>query len=468
MKLALLAALLVMAAAPACGSGRVVTQAAAPHVAAPAEDELPRKAAYFGVRIAAIPDDVQARYGLRDGEGVRIETVVPGTAAALDGVIVGDIVLTMDGGVVGLSDFLETVPRLRSGQGIVLGLLRDGERHTVTVTIRERPRDRGTNFDVLYGHVRSSGARIRTIVTRPREAGPHPALVLVQALGASSIDEPLAAATPYSRILSAFADSGYVTVRIEKPGIGDSEGGRYDDIDFVTELDVYRQALAAVAKMEFVDRDQVFVFGHAIGGVFAPLLATEIPVRGVAVYGTLVKRGSEYVRESTRRQAMLVGGTPTSIEPTLRALDVILREVLVEGRTLTEVAQRRPRVRPVLGRMFWDGRLYGRSLRFWAQLEHTDLEGAWTKASGHALVMWGRHDFIATEDDHVRIATIVEKARPGKATYLAIDEADHSFRKTVSVKDSFQRFFPGSPGGEISSAVVTALKMWTEKVRHGR
>jgi dienelactone hydrolase len=444
------AALLVMAAA----------------AAAPATDELPRRVGHFGVQITEIPDDVLARYGLPAGEGVRIATVVPGTAAALDGVSVGDLVLTMDGRVVGVSDFLETVPRLRTGHGVVLGLLRDGERHTVTVTIRERPRDRGTNFDVLYGHVRSNGARIRTIVTRPREAGPHPALVLIQALGSSSIEEPLAAGTPYSRVLSAFAESGYVTVRIEKPGIGDSEGGPYADIDFVTELDVYRQALAAVAKMPFVDRDQVFVFGHSIGGVFAPLLASEIPVRGVAVYGTFVKRWSEHVRENTQRQMMLAGGTRPSIDPRLRALTVILREVLVGGRTLAEVAQRRPGVRSVLEGMFWDGRFSGRSLRFWAQLEHTDLEGAWTKASGHALVMWGRHDFFATEDDHVRIAAIVEKARPGTVTYLAIDEADHAFRKTVSVEESFRR--SSTPGGEVNGAVVTTLKTWAEKLRHGR
>jgi hypothetical protein len=80
--------------------------------------------------------------------------------------------------------------------------------------------------------------------------------------------------------------------------------------------------------------------------------------------------------------------------------------------------------------------------------------------------MWGRHDFFTTEADHVRIAEIVEKARPGKATYLAIDEADHSFRKTVSVKESFQR--SSRPSGEINGAVVSALKTWTEKVRHGR
>jgi hypothetical protein len=43
--------------------------------------------------------------------------------------------------------------------------------------------------------------------------------------------------------LNEFAKSDYVTVQVEKPGIGDSEGGPFADLDFATELDAYRQAL---------------------------------------------------------------------------------------------------------------------------------------------------------------------------------------------------------------------------------
>jgi len=43
-----------------------------------------------------------------------------------------------------------------------------------------------------------------------------------------------------------------------------------------------------------VDQDNVFIVGHSMGGVFAPILAAEFPVKGIAVYGTVVKTWTEY------------------------------------------------------------------------------------------------------------------------------------------------------------------------------
>jgi pimeloyl-ACP methyl ester carboxylesterase len=428
-------------------------------------DELPRKAGHLGVRIAAVPDDVRKQSNLKPDEGVLVEVVAPETAAARAGLRSGDLLLTIDGrSIEGVPAFLQAIPRMRAGQRSALGVLRDGKRITAPVTLGTRPPDRGANFDVLYRHVKSKGARIRTIVTRPHAPGPHPALVLMQGAAAASIDEPLASGGPYGKILNAFAEAGWVTVRIEKPGIGDSEGGPYAETDFTTELDVYRQALLAVTTTDFVDRENVFVFGHSMGGVFAPLLAAETPVRGVAVYGTVVKRWIDYALENTRRQSLLAGNKPETTESAVRALDVLMQDFFVQGRSYDEVLRERAPQRPALQRFFPDRRYDGRSFRFWSQLQRTDLAAAWTKGTSSVLAMWGRHDFIASEDDHVRIAALVEKARPGKGTYLALDGIDHGFRQTASMEDSFRRW--NTPRGEVNLAVVTALKTWTDKVRH--
>ncbi len=246
------------------------------------DDELPRKG-YFGVRLAPLPDEIRAREGLGARAGVLIEAVVPGTAAEAGGIRQGDVLLAVDGeSISGVPELMKTVASMTVGQTFEVTLLRAGGRMTLPITLKERPRDRGENFDVLYHHVRSGGARIRTIVTRPHGGGARPVLFLIQGLGPTMVDEPLSGPGPYSRILNEFAGGGYATVRLEKPGIGDSEGGPYADIDFETELDTYRQALVAVRKYSFVDPDNVFIFGHSMGGVFGPIIASEMPVRGVA------------------------------------------------------------------------------------------------------------------------------------------------------------------------------------------
>ena len=64
------------------------------------------------------------------------------------------------------------------------------------------------------------------------------------------------------------------------------------------------QGLKALAAYDFVDRDNIVIFGHSMGGVMAPLIAAEAPVKGIAVYGTVAKTWYEYFGENFRRQAM--------------------------------------------------------------------------------------------------------------------------------------------------------------------
>jgi hypothetical protein len=106
------------------------------------------------------------------------------------------------------------------------------------------------------------------------------------------------------------------------------------------------------------------------------------------------------------------------------------------------------------------------SLTFWSQLATTNLPAYWAKGDAAVLAIWGRNDYFATEADHPLIAEIVNKARPGKGTYVALDGSDHAFRKTTSMKDSFTRW--NSPGSEFNPQILTTLREWMEKVRRGR
>ena len=457
--LALAAAALVGGTA-VCGAGAArVAEAAA------SGDELPRKG-YLGLRLAPLPADAAAREKLGTVSGAVVEGVVPGTTAEESGIQAGDVLVAMDGkSIIGVVDVMSRVGALAAGRQFELTLLRDGKRITVPVTLKERPRDKGANFDVLYEQVVSRGARIRMLVSRPHASGRHPTLVLMQGVGPATIDQPLSGPDPYSRILADFAQRGWVTVRVERPGIGDSEGGPFADMDFETELDAFRRALISVRAYSFVDPDDVFVFGHSMGGVFAPILAAEVPVRGVAVYGTVAKTWPEYFLETWRRQGLLAGDDPVAIDTTQRNLAVALHELLVRRRPLDEVFRTRPDVRPLLAKLAPGGRIVGRSLTFWTQLAARSLPAAWTKGNAAVLAIWGTNDFVSSRDDHPLIAEIVNRARPGKGAFAALEGADHGFRRTTSVEDSYRR---GTAGGEFNAEIVTTLREWTEKVRAGR
>jgi len=467
-RLALMAAVVAILLVGACPTSRTAVFGISfvSTVLAGQDGELPRKG-YLGVRLALLPDEARARDQLGPGAGVLVEAVVPDTAAADGGIRQGDVLLAVAGRAVsGVADVMTTVAAMTASQQFEVTLLRAGRRIVLPMTLKERPRDQGENFDVLYHHVVSGAARIRTIVTRPHAPGRHPVLFLIQGLGPATVDQPLSGPEPYSRILGEFAKSGYVTVRVEKPGIGDSEGGPFDDLDFHTELEAYRRAMIDVRAYSFVDVDKVFIFGHSMGGVFGSIIASEVAIKGIVVYGTVAKTSTEYFLENWRRQAILAGNDPEYIDSMLRDLAAVLHYLLVDQKRPDEILRVRPDLRSTLAKLAPASKIVGRSVPFWSQLATKNLPGYWAKGNAHVLAIWGRNDFIATEADHPFIAEIVNKARPGKGAYVALEGSDHGFRKTTSVEDSFTRW--NSPGGEFNPQITATLREWMEKVRIGR
>ena len=139
----------------------------------------------------------------------------------------GDVILAIGGAkVTGIPMFLEKMAEARAGDVLTLDVVRDGVRGKKRVTLKEMPREKGDGYDVIYGSVTSHGARLRTIVTRPKAEGRHPAVMLLQGGHTCfSIDNPVGQPFGFTWIARDLARHGYVTMRVERPGCGDSEGG---------------------------------------------------------------------------------------------------------------------------------------------------------------------------------------------------------------------------------------------------
>ena len=200
--------------------------------------------------------------------------------------------------IAGSPEFGGVVRGFKAGERVEVTLVRDGERATKAAILKELPRESSDTYDVIYGSVVSRGNRLRTIVTRPRVEGRLPALFLIQGLGAFSIDYasgPLP--DSYRAILGDLTRHGFVTLRVDKSGSGDSEGVPTSDHDFETELDGYRQVLRSLKGHDFVDPDNILIFRPQHGRGAGPT-ARGNPVKGIAAYGTTVKTWIEYMLET--------------------------------------------------------------------------------------------------------------------------------------------------------------------------
>jgi hypothetical protein len=193
-----------------------------------------------------VPADQTKLHKLDEGVGILATDVIPEKSAANAGIEKGDIVIAIDNKPLKFSETPARVRELESGKNFNVTVIRKGEKVELSGTVFEKPRDPGnSHYEVLYRHITSNGKRMRTIITRPRKEGKYPGFMFIQGFSPVSYDFTLEGSrgdvtTINGPLLYEFANSNFVTIRVEKPGVGDSEGGPFADLDFTTELDIYQ------------------------------------------------------------------------------------------------------------------------------------------------------------------------------------------------------------------------------------
>lgn len=108
---------------------------------------------------------------------------------------------------------------------------------------------------------------------------------------------------------------------------------------------------------------------------------------------------------------------------------------------------------------------FGRSVAFFQQLADKNLGEVWESYHGNVLALWGKSDFVSTEDDHALIARIVNRKRPGDGEFIALDGVDHGFNKAESKRESYENL---TKPANLDPIVIEKTREWIEKIMSGR
>lgn len=299
------------------------------------------------------------------------------------------------------------------------------------------PREAFKNAVAQYDWVTNpKGQRIRTIVTRPKNvSGKVPTIFFVGWLSCDSVEYVNGETDAFGAIFWRLIEqSGFATMRMDKPGVGESEGN-CASTDFQTELDSYRAAFNSLGKYDFVDQSKIFVIGLSNGGGTAPLSAGTHPVRGFIAASSWGRTWYEHMLELERgslvREASL---TPTQIDEAMKNLAAFYRSYLIEGKTPGEVLKEHPEWKPL-----WHDEpngQYGRPAAFYQQLQALNLGKVWQEVSAPVLVMHGTSDTIMSRADSIAIANSVNRAHPSHAEFVEIEGADHLLASHNKLIDS--------------------------------
>ena len=374
---------------------------------------------------AELPADVEAF----TAEGVRIAGVVDGGMAARAGLAAGDVLVGLAGQPVRSLAELGAALRAAGAAGaagaaaeVELAIVRAGAHRVTRAAVIPTPVEPGA----AYGELAVAGARLRTIHTA--SATPRAVVLVIQGIACESIDHALAPDAPLAGLVAGWARAGADVVRVDKRGVGDSEGGPCGATDFATELADARAALAHAAAVAAGRAVPLVVFGHSVGGIVAALVATEAPLAGIAVYGTPVMPWIECLLDSTRRQLALRGASAEEVAARVAAIHA-LRET---------------------------GELNGRSAAYHAQLAAVDIAAAWRAVRVPVLVVRGEHDWVVRDDDQARIGELAA----GATTIVDVAGLDHVLGWHADRAASLADY----GGGSFDPAIVTATVAWLDRI----
>jgi hypothetical protein len=410
--------------------------------AATARDALPRR----GILGAGTSN--------AEGGGVTITAVLPSLPAAAAGLQRGDVIKSVDGApVADTADFLKKLRR-PGGRSVALGIVRGGSAMTLTVVLAEALKEHDPAVDTSYDALEIDHSLRRTLVTRPHGAnGKHPAVLFVGGIGCYSIDVATNADDAYMRLAHDLSKRGFVTMRLEKSGIGDSEGPPCPTVDYVTEAASYTVAFDALRADPSVDPARVYVFGHSIGSVIAPRLALQKPVAGIAVAEGVGRDWFEYELINSRRQEELAGGTPAEVDGALLLKEECMHRMLVEKQDRDALLRVKPDCKDYVQ--------YPAPPAYFQQLVGFNMAEPWSKLSIPVLAIYGTADFITDESDHRRIVDIVNGVHPGNGKLELIDGMDHYLVAAGTQRASFDRVTkPGSTPVKYDERFSAAVVNW--------
>lgn len=395
-----------------------------------------------------------------DRAGAEVRRVVDADAAAKAGLRQGDRVLRVNGTLLDSPLALQrALISLRGGDRPRFEIVRGGQLLSYTATLEPLPREQLKGVETVYDSALTDlGFRVRTIVTRPRNApGRLPAVFLVGWLSCDSVEYPSGPGDDgFAQLLQDIAtQSGHVLVRMDKPGVGDSEGPGCSETDFLTELAAYRAAFGTLKRYDYVDTERVFILGLSNGGGFAPLVPQEEKVRGYVIAGGWSKTWFEHMMEHERRRLTLAGKKPGEVTESMKGYAEFYTDYLRRKMTPREILHSKPHLAPL-----WYGgpeHQYGRPASFFQQLQDLSLGAAWEGVKAPVLVMHGEYDWIMSRDDHQLIADIVNGGQPGRANFVGLPKTDHLFM----IFESLPKAFAGDAGRynkAVTEHVLTFLR----------
>ncbi|MBC7567838.1 MAG: alpha/beta hydrolase, partial [Pedobacter sp.] len=278
------------------------------------------------------------------------------------------------------------------------------------------------------------------ILTTPKKAVNYPLVVLVHGSGPSDMDETVGPNKPFKDLAAGMAVKGIASIRYVKRTIG------YPNEfigTFTVKEEVLDDALAAIAlarTIPGVNRKQLYLMGHSLGGMLAPRIASFAPdLNGVLLLAAPARKLTDLIVEQNN---YIYGLT----KDTTAAGKQVMADAQVEfaKSKLT-----------TLGTTFKsDSLVLGLPASYWVDLNNYNQVDMAKKLKQRMFIAQGGNDFqVSMADFDLWKAALGQRKNVTLKSYLDLNH----LLSTQTEKGSIEQY---SKPGNVSSLLINDITAW--------
>lgn len=245
-------------------------------------------------------------------------------------------------------------------------------------------------------YIKTAGHSLVGVLTTPAKGTNFPIVVLLHGSGPSDMDETVGPNKPFKDLAAGLATKGIASIRYVKRTL--AYAGEFTKI-FTVKEEVTDDALAAIALARTIpgaDKKKIYLFGHSMGGMLAPKLATLAPdLNGLILAATPARKLTDIIDDQNRYSASQVKDTTGAVK---KQLEEALKET-----AKTRITK--------LGLVKPDSLLLGLPAAYWVDLNLYDQVGTAKKlVKQKMMIVQGGFDFqVSTQDYQIWNAALGKK-----------------------------------------------------------
>jgi uncharacterized protein len=432
-----------------------------------------KRLASKGFALAPLTEAQRQEAAIKDKRGLIVQRVIPGSTAEALKIKEKDIVIQINTVAIStIEDVFRPEIKFHEGDAVTITVVRDKKEKVLKGKAIGNPRENPGNLAIEYGSFPFMGGQISSMYLQPPTAGKKPGILFIPGLSCMSLDN-MWEHHVYRKLVYGMAEKGYIVMRAEKSGMGDSYNTpACESIDFPTEVNSFRAALEAFKKHPDVDTNNIIIIGHSMGAMQAPFVAQGNNVRGIIAMGLTVKPWLEYLTEMLRVQNPQLGIDYLQNERDMKLYETLLYELLVNRKSPAEMAALNPEYDRIMRRdMNFEGGdgFLTRDISFSQTLNDQNIAAIWANTDCKVLSAWGETDIQVINDfSHRELVKLINTYHPGNATFLELVDTDHNLLIMPTMEESYRHNADGSIGSlfptRFNTKIVEEFDQWIRSV----